>query len=121
MSRLVVGRERSGLVGSWVIALEMGLEIKDVEGGACFGVKVVPGSSRTRIGGVLGSVLKIQVAAAPEKGKANKELTGFLSKVLGRPKSAVQVMTGATSVRKEIFVGGMTGEELGRALAELVA
>ncbi len=60
----------------------MGLDISEIDGGVCFCVKIVPGSSRTSIEGLLGGVLKIKVAAPPEKGKANKELTAFLAKRL---------------------------------------
>ncbi|MBC8378073.1 MAG: DUF167 domain-containing protein, partial [Planctomycetes bacterium] len=43
-------------------------------------VKVVPGSSRTEIAGTLDGMLKIRVAAPPEKGKANKALLAFIAK-----------------------------------------
>jgi len=46
-------------------------------------VKVVPGSSRTAIAGVLGGMLKVKVAAPPEKGKANRMLASLLAQRLG--------------------------------------
>ena len=39
--------------------------------GCLIRLKVVPGSSRDAIAGILGGRLKVKVAAAPEDGKAN--------------------------------------------------
>ena len=46
-------------------------EIQKTEGGLVFSVKVVPGSSRTQLAGVLDGAIKIKVSAPAEKGKAN--------------------------------------------------
>ena len=59
------------------------LNIEQRDGGVIFKVKVVPGSSRTVIAGVLGGMLKVKIAAPPEKGKANKALIDFLAGKLG--------------------------------------
>lgn len=69
-------------------------------------VKVIPGSSRTEIVGCLGQMLKVKVAAPPEKGKANKALTDFLAKTLNLKKSAVEVTSGHTSCIKQLFLAG---------------
>ncbi|MCP4712081.1 MAG: DUF167 domain-containing protein [Planctomycetes bacterium] len=85
--------------------------------GVLFSVKVGPGSSRSEVKGVYGEALKVLVAAAPEKGKANKELVAVLAGVLGRSKSEVKVYSGLRSQRKEILVAGMTETELSEKLA----
>ncbi|MGB9626422.1 MAG: DUF167 domain-containing protein, partial [Phycisphaerae bacterium] len=54
------------------------LAYRDTPGGVEVAVKVVPGSSRDRIMGVLGDALKIAVAAPPEKGKANQAVIEVL-------------------------------------------
>jgi uncharacterized protein (TIGR00251 family) len=66
-----------------------------VESGWELRVKVVPGSSRSRIVGPLGDRLKIQVAAPPEDGKANKAVTEMLAGWLGLAKTDVQLVSGA--------------------------
>ncbi len=60
--------------------------------------------------------LKVAVAAAPEKGKANKELTDFLAKLLGVKKSEVDVVRGATSPQKTIRVVRVSADAVRAAL-----
>ncbi len=86
----------------------MGLEIKEVEGGVVFTVKVVPGSSRTAIAGVLDGMLKVKIAAQPEKGKANKSVIDFLAKKLGVRKNAVAIVRGQTNPVKTVQVDGIS-------------
>ncbi len=75
------------------------------EGKVGFAVKVVPKSSRNQIAGWLDDhTLKIKVAAAPEKGRANAELCAFLARMFVVPKSNVSVESGHTSARKRIKV-----------------
>ncbi len=49
-------------------------------------------------------ILKIKIAAVPEKGKANKELIRFLSKILNIPQKQVEIIQGETSPRKIIKI-----------------
>lgn len=82
----------------------MTLKLTKTPNGIVLSIKVVPGSSRTRLAGLLGDALKINIAAAPEKGKANKELVRFLADFFERPKSAISVISGKHNVRKEILI-----------------
>ena len=75
-------------------------------------VKVVPGASRDRIVGVLGDALKVQVAAPPEKGKANKALTAVLARQLGVACKQVTVVRGQTNPQKTVRVRGLSADEL---------
>jgi len=52
-------------------------------------------------------ILRVRIAAAPLKGKANKELIGFLSEVLGVSKSSIRVEKGLASRRKLVLVKGL--------------
>jgi len=89
------------------------LAVQKVEEGIIFTVKVSPGSSSpTRICGLLGEMLKVNVAAAPEKGKANKCLIDFLAEQLGVKKNAVSIISGRTSPVKHVQVLGMSQETL---------
>jgi len=70
-----------------------------------FRVKVIPKSSRTELVGYLpDGTWKVKVAAAPEKGKANRALCEFLAEKLGVAKSKVHIIAGETSQLKRIRV-----------------
>lgn len=79
-------------------------------------IKVVPGASRDRIMGLLGDALKIQVAAPPEKGKANKVVVELLAKALGVGARQVSVISGAHGPRKVLRVTGLSLEAARSAL-----
>ena len=95
------------------------LAVRDVPPGAILAVKVVPGSSRDKVVGVLGDCLKIATSAAPERGKANAAVTHTLAKALGADRGAVSIHAGATNPRKEFLVRGMSAGELRAALEAL--
>ena len=46
------------------------------------------------------------------KGKANKELVGYLSQLLGVGKSQIEIARGHTSRNKLIAIGGLSQEEI---------
>lgn len=60
------------------------------------------------------SHLAVRVRAVPEKGRANAALVALLAKQLGIPKSAVDVIRGATSRLKTVRI-----EAEGPALARI--
>lgn len=69
-------------------------------------VKVIPKSSKTELVGQLpDGAWKIKVAAAPEKGKANKALCAFLADHFGVPLSRVAILSGETSHIKRVRIG----------------
>lgn len=68
-------------------------------------VKVIPKSSKTELAGYLADgTWKIKIAAAPEKGKANRELIDFLAAHLNVAKSRIRITSGETSPLKRIHV-----------------
>ena len=68
-------------------------------------IKVVAKSPKTEIAGELSDgTLKVKVAAAPERGKANAELCSFLAREIGIPSSQVEVISGHTSPLKLVRV-----------------
>jgi uncharacterized protein (TIGR00251 family) len=70
-----------------------------------FRVKVIPKSSTTELVGYLpDGTWKVKVAAAPEKGKANRALCEFLAERLGIAKSRIRIVSGETSQLKRIRV-----------------
>ncbi|HTR39901.1 MAG TPA: DUF167 domain-containing protein [Bryobacteraceae bacterium] len=70
-----------------------------------FRVKVIPKSSKTELAGYLpDGTWKVKVAAAPEKGKANRALCEFLAEKLGVAKTKVHIVSGETAHLKRIHV-----------------
>ena len=87
-----------------------GLDVKQSDGRVVFHVKVVPGSSRTAVRGLFDGMLKVKVAAAAEKGKANACLIGFLAEKLGVKKKAIEIVKGKTNPVKQLAIEGVTVE-----------
>lgn len=75
-------------------------------------VKVVPGASQSEVSGWLGEVLKVRVAAQPEKGKANLAVVALIANSLGLPKKNVEVILGKTSQQKVIEIHGLSIAQL---------
>ncbi len=71
-------------------------------------LKVVPGSSRDAIGGLLGDRIKVKVAAAAESGKANKAVCDLVARTLGVKPRDVEIVSGQTSPEKVIRVRGLS-------------
>ena len=86
--------------------------IQDIDGGVVFTVKVIPGSSRTAVCGLLKGMVKVKVVAPPEKGKANQCLLEFLAKQLGVKKSAISIISGQTNPVKQIQALGISADAL---------
>ena len=80
-------------------------------------VKVVPGSSRTRIDGWLGDSLKIRVTAQPEKGRANEAVRAVLAEALAIPKSEISLSSGSSSARKIFKINELSDEEINARLS----
>jgi len=80
--------------------------INQTEQGVDIRVKVVPGSSKTCLAGTYGEMLKIKIAAAPEKGKANKMLIDYLAKRLGAKKNDIEIISGKTNPVKTLRISG---------------
>lgn len=74
-------------------------------------LKVVPGASRTKVAGMLGERLKLQISAPPENGKANKSIKTFLAKQLNLSKVDVEVIKGLTSPFKTVRINNFDGEK----------
>lgn len=83
----------------------------------CLQVKVMPGAGRRGIVGVKNQELVIRLKAQAEKGRANKELAGFLSKALALRKAEVEILAGESAPHKLI---GLPAAALDR-LVEILA
>ena len=98
------------------------LELQENGDTVLFVAKIVPGSSRTAVVGLLDGMVKVKVAAPPEKGKANQCLIAFLARQLGMKKNAIGIVAGQTSPVKHVQIvgisSGMLLEKLGLSQQE---
>ena len=82
-------------------------------------VKVVPGASRSRVAGRYDEGVKVQVSAAPEKGKANQAVVQVLAEWLEIKPSMIQIVSGLTQPRKTVRIGGVAQSDLAERMREL--
>ncbi len=75
-------------------------------------VRVQPNAARSQVVRFEDGVLHLRIAAPPVRGKANRELTDFLSRLLDLPRSAITIDKGLTSRRKTLAVTGLSPEAL---------
>lgn len=87
---------------------------------AILNIKVIPGASRDRIAGKLGDAIKVQVAAAPERGKANDAVINLIAGLLGLRRSEVQITRGHTQPRKVLEINGIDQQTLDQRISELL-
>ena len=84
---------------------------EEKDDGIILRVRLTPSASAVGFKGVFRDAdgieyIKVGVLSAPEKGKANKELSSWLAKIFKLPKSALRLLTGETSHYKKIFLQG---------------
>lgn len=65
-----------------------------------------PGARRDAFGRVTGGRLQVQIAAAPEDGKATARLIAFLAEAFDVPRAAVVLRYGLASPKKGVTVHG---------------
>ena len=92
------------------------------EAGLILHLRVTPNAGRDAIDGPEirddgSTVLRLRVAAVPDKGRANTAVIVLLAKALGCPKSAFELVSGDTSRFKTLRITGMTNELTARLAA----
>jgi uncharacterized protein len=80
-------------------------------------VRVRPGSSRPGVGGEHDGALVVRVSARAVDGAATAAALAAVAAAFGVPKSAVSLMSGATSRTKILDVAGANPADLDRLLA----
>jgi uncharacterized protein (TIGR00251 family) len=60
--------------------------------------------------------LKVRVSSPPVEGEANAALIAVLAKVLGRPKSALRIASGALARLKSVEIDGLEPADLAAIL-----
>ncbi len=70
-------------------------------------IKVIPRAPKTELAGTMADgTLKVRIAAPPDQGKANAELIRFLASHYKVPESDIKILSGQTSTRKLVRIGG---------------
>ncbi len=74
-------------------------------------VRLTPHADRDAVTGVGAladgqEVVHVRVRAVPEDGAANRALIEFLAKTFHRPKSAIELVSGATARVKQLRIAG---------------
>ena len=89
----------------------------DPDGDGCrLALRVKPGARRSRIAGIYGERLRVEVAAPPERGKANDALCALLAEALGVSRAEVELKTGHGSQDKVVRLRGLSPAEARRRL-----
>jgi uncharacterized protein (TIGR00251 family) len=86
----------------------------DARGDVLISLQVQPGAARAGIVGLHGDALKVKVAAAPERGRANAAVMRLLADELGVRPSDVEVVSGHSSRRKRVRVHGADPDRVAR-------
>ncbi len=96
--------------------------LRSARGGVALAVRAQPGAKRTAVTGVYGegagAQLKIAVHAPPHEGRANAELTAFLSEIFSLPGSAVELASGQTARSKIFLLRGISLAQAESALSQ---
>ncbi len=87
--------------------------------GAVFRVKCRPSAPKTRVTGIHAGALKLDVAAPPERGKANDEVISFLARALGLSTASIRLTAGEAGREKSIRISGITQAVLAAKLAAI--
>lgn len=74
------------------------------DGTVLIDVHVMPNAVKTQAQGRHDGALRVRLQAPPVDGKANLALQAWLAETLGIPKSAVELLRGNTSRRKQLRV-----------------
>jgi uncharacterized protein (TIGR00251 family) len=91
------------------------VSIKETSGGVILSIFVKPNSAKFKIE-LDGEEIVVHATEAPEKGKVNKEIIKELTKLFHAP---IELVSGATSKEKKLFVGGIGIQEIQRVLTKV--
>jgi len=83
-------------------------------------VQVQPNARGNEVLGEKDGVWHLKIAAPPVRGRANQELTRFLSDVLQIARSRLEIEKGLTSKRKLIVITGLSPEQVKRRFNDMV-
>ena len=92
------------------------------KGGTAITVQVIPRMIKNEIVSVNGDGnLKVKLTASSIESKANKELTKFLSKFLGIPKSQIEIVGGEKTELKLVGLIGISPDDVNRLVNDYLS
>ena len=80
-------------------------------------LRVYPNAGRNEMVGFADGVLRVKISAPPIKGKANKELITYLSRLLGVGRGSVNIIKGHTTRSKVVAIDSLSREEIMKRLS----
>ncbi len=86
-------------------------DLTEIAAGVVIPVRVVPRAGRTALDGVVDGALRVRLAVAPVEGEANRALRDFLARLLGLPKTSVEIISGQRGRQKRVLARGLTAAE----------
>ncbi len=96
------------------------INLQPTDHGTVLPVRVHAGARQNAILGVREEALRIAVTAAPEKGKANKQVIAILGKAFGISKSSIELIVGRTSPNKRFLLHDLTIESAKLIVREIL-
>lgn len=84
------------------------LQVQEKAGAVIFSVKVQPRSSKSKVTGEYEGIVKMSLKAPPVDGEANLECCRLLARILGVPRSQVQIVSGLRAKMKRVKVEGLS-------------
>jgi uncharacterized protein (TIGR00251 family) len=88
--------------------------------GVVIRVKARPGARRNAFAGLHDGALRIDVTAAPEKGKANDAIIALLAKTFGVAKSSIELISSPANPQKRFLLHGIQLTDVQRQLTSLI-
>ena len=75
--------------------------------GVIIRIKARPGARRNALAGLHADALRVDVIAAPEKGKANGAIVALLADVFGLAKSRIELISPPANPQKRFLLAGL--------------
>jgi uncharacterized protein (TIGR00251 family) len=89
--------------------------------GCVLSVRAQPGTRKAGVLGVHAGALKLAVTAPADQGRANEALVELLRELLGVRRSAVELLSGATSRGKRFLIRGLAPADVRERLLSHLA
>lgn len=90
--------------------------VEEHDDGTVLPVEARPGASKSRLLGVHDGALRVAVAAPAREGRANRELTRYLARVLGLRPRHLAILSGERGRRKRLHVREVVPDDVAEAL-----
>lgn len=93
------------------------LDVRQEGQAVLFKVRVQPRAAKNELAGFFEGALRVRVTAPPVEGEANEACRSLLAKVLGVPRSSVEIIGGRAGRNKLVQVAGLGREQVFKLLS----